>query len=60
MLLVLRRLCQLQSNTPGKAGGLPILIKNETHSIDQRIDGYIKLMDFISEIRKRLTSKFEF
>jgi hypothetical protein len=29
-------------------------IMNETHSIDQRIDGYINLMDFISDIRKKL------
>jgi hypothetical protein len=35
-----------------KASDLRIMGK--THSIDQRIEGYIKLMDFISEIRKKL------
>jgi hypothetical protein len=36
-----------------KASALRVMDKSQ--SIDQRIDGYIGLMDFISEIRKKLT-----
>jgi hypothetical protein len=36
-----------------KAAGLRIMDKN--HSVDQRIEGYISLMDHISATRKKLT-----